>query len=129
MGVVTESGVQILTLSLSNALAGSRGVIAPHAHTTLSTTTTRNIAVILTSNHPATNVLPLTGRLKLSGGNNYILTCGNNGVISYIANRTLCRIRLKTRFIPRLYRFTTQRSITVLACGDRNVIYRQSRSI
>lgn len=125
---VRGGSVHILTLSLSNALAGSRGIIAPTAHTTLSTTTTGNIAVILTSKHPATNVVPLTGRLKLSGGNNYVLSCGNNTVVSYTANRALCHGRLSTGCIPRLYTFTERRNIIVVACGGRNIIARDPRS-
>lgn len=75
-------GCGLLMLSLSKALAGGRGGVAPRAGRALLGVRRRKIGVMLTSKEPACNVTPLTRRLRLRGCRNCVLTCGNKRVVS-----------------------------------------------
>lgn len=113
-----------VTLSLSNALAGRRGIIAPGAHRTLLGTTDSKTIVVLTSNHPACNVRPITRYLRLRGQKNCVLSCGNNGVIGARANRGLFARFLPSRMVPVLCECTERGGRTLLKCTNGRVVAR-----
>lgn len=77
-------------LSLSNALAGSGGRVAPPAESTLVRVRRGKGGMILTDNHPVGNITPLTRRLCLGGCNKFVLSFGNTEVAHYSSGTVVC---------------------------------------
>lgn len=115
-------GCGLLILSMSKALLGSRGRVAPHALTALLGMRRVKMRVILTSNQPACKVLPLTGGLRLNGCNKCVLSCGNTRIVGTGGKRMLLRQHVGPRVLPCLRGGTHGGKFTVFACARSQVV-------
>ncbi len=109
-------------LSISKALLGSRGRVDGHALGALHGIRRVNMHVVLTSNHPACNLLPLTGGLRLNVCGNCVLSCGNNRIVGTSGNRVVFRQHVGLRRVPCLRGGTRGGKFTVLACSNSAVV-------
>lgn len=117
---------KIIVFDLDGTLTNSNKEISPLTKNVIMQLQKVGIKVVLASGRPTCGIVHLANELKLDKHSGYILSYNGGQIINYSTKEVIYSTSVPPKFVPNLYRYSKEYSLTILSYKNECVICENS---